>query len=234
MTVGDREFWAVLPVKRFDGAKQRLDGALDPAERRALAEAMVRDVLSTLVATKRLSGILVVTNDSRAAGYARRIGASVIGEPMAAGQSAAIARAARHLARRPRTVLLTVPGDVPLIKVDDIESLMIAHRDSNLTLAPARGRFGTNGLVVTLPTTLRFRFGADSHRLHHMAAHDSGLGAHDVAIPNLDLDIDTPDDLGELLRRKPAGYTAGAIAKMRLASRIDERNPGSTELDVIL
>ena len=37
---------AVLPVKRFDEAKQRLGEVLRPGSRRALAEAMLIDVLN--------------------------------------------------------------------------------------------------------------------------------------------------------------------------------------------
>ena len=40
---------AVLPVKHFDDAKQRLDRALNAGTRRALAEAMVSDVLHALL-----------------------------------------------------------------------------------------------------------------------------------------------------------------------------------------
>ena len=39
---------AVLPVKRFGRAKQRLGSALGAAERRELAAAMVADVLAAL------------------------------------------------------------------------------------------------------------------------------------------------------------------------------------------
>ena len=39
---------AVLPVKRFSAAKQRLAEGLEPGRARSLAEAMVRDVLTAL------------------------------------------------------------------------------------------------------------------------------------------------------------------------------------------
>jgi 2-phospho-L-lactate guanylyltransferase len=40
--------WALLPLKRFSAAKQRLAGVLSPAERRSLVLAMASDVLDTL------------------------------------------------------------------------------------------------------------------------------------------------------------------------------------------
>ena len=44
------DIWAVVPVKDLDGAKQRLAGLLPPTQRRALAAAMLEDVLAALVA----------------------------------------------------------------------------------------------------------------------------------------------------------------------------------------
>jgi 2-phospho-L-lactate/phosphoenolpyruvate guanylyltransferase len=40
--------WAVIPVKRFDQAKQRLSQVLDSTGRAALAAAMLGDVLEQL------------------------------------------------------------------------------------------------------------------------------------------------------------------------------------------
>ena len=57
---------AVLPVKRFTAAKQRLAEGLEPWARQVLAEAMVRDVLTALGRVRGLGGVLVVTNEPRA------------------------------------------------------------------------------------------------------------------------------------------------------------------------
>ncbi|MBL8307282.1 MAG: hypothetical protein JNM33_11340, partial [Rubrivivax sp.] len=43
--------WAVVPVKPFARAKQRLAGELSGAQRAALAACMLRDVLTALAAT---------------------------------------------------------------------------------------------------------------------------------------------------------------------------------------
>mgnify|MGYP001183629231 FL=1 len=57
------EIWAVVPVKAFASAKQRLSGVLTGSQRAELARAMLQDVIATLRATTRISRILVVTND---------------------------------------------------------------------------------------------------------------------------------------------------------------------------
>ena len=39
------DIWAVVPIKELDGAKQRLAPLLTPAQRRALIEVMMNEVL---------------------------------------------------------------------------------------------------------------------------------------------------------------------------------------------
>ncbi|HEX8101827.1 MAG TPA: hypothetical protein VF533_04400, partial [Solirubrobacteraceae bacterium] len=68
---------AVLPVKTFARAKQRIATAVDGADRRALAEAMVGDVLAALAAVDGLAGVVVVTAEPRARALAEAAGARV-------------------------------------------------------------------------------------------------------------------------------------------------------------
>ena len=70
--------WAVVPVKRFDQAKQRLSGMLDSAGRASLAAAMLSDVLEQFSETAGLTGVLVVTSDTEATAIAGSFGAAVL------------------------------------------------------------------------------------------------------------------------------------------------------------
>ena len=51
------DIWAIIPVKEFDGAKDRLSGLLSPQQRRVLAETMLTDMLDA-VAGSRLGDVL--------------------------------------------------------------------------------------------------------------------------------------------------------------------------------
>ena len=62
--------WAAVSVKEFAGAKQRLSALLTPAQRQALAAAMLQDVLAAL-SEAPLAGIMVNTVDPEAAALAR-------------------------------------------------------------------------------------------------------------------------------------------------------------------
>ena len=63
---------AVVPVKEFEGAKQRLSSCLSPEERRALATTMLEDVLDARERGRDLAGLIVVTVDPVATSLAAR------------------------------------------------------------------------------------------------------------------------------------------------------------------
>lgn len=81
---------AILPVKTFGRAKQRLGQAFP--DRPALAAAMVADVLEALAAVPSLDGVIVVTAEPIAARIAAEMGAQVVHDPAESGQSDAAAR----------------------------------------------------------------------------------------------------------------------------------------------
>src|SRR3954452_18487014 len=81
--------FAVLPVKRFDAAKQRLRAALAPSARRALARAMVHDVVDALDRVAGIERIVVVTAEDSVRALAAPRGDAVIDDTEGSGQSPA-------------------------------------------------------------------------------------------------------------------------------------------------
>ena len=69
------DIWAVVPIKELDGAKQRLAPLLSPAQRRALIEVMMGEVLQAVAGAKSLAGLMVVTLDPQATALASRLAA---------------------------------------------------------------------------------------------------------------------------------------------------------------
>src|SRR5688572_23941893 len=63
---------AIIPVKRFGVAKQRLLEALDRPGRAALVKAMLDDVLAATVSAKLTERVIVVTGERRAERIALR------------------------------------------------------------------------------------------------------------------------------------------------------------------
>jgi len=212
---------AILPVKSFGAAKQRLSGLLAGGSRQALAQAMFCDVLATLRHVPGLDAITVVTGDRVAEIAAAGHGAHVLRDDLQEGQSAAALIGIRHAMAAGFERALLVPGDTPLIDPDELTALLAdaEERELGIVMVPDRHGTGTNGLLLAPPAAIEPSFGPGSLERHLAAARAAGLPHAVEQPPSLLLDVDTPDDLGELSailegRRGQARLTRGALAQL--------------------
>ena len=204
---------AVLPVKTFARAKQRISGAVDGASRRALAEAMVGDVLAALTAVEGLDGVVVVTAEPRARALAEAAGARVVHDGREAGQSVAAAAGIDVALEEGAERVLLVPGDCPALDPAEVGGLLARHRGPGLVIVPDRHGSGTNALLIAPPRAVAPSFGPGSFARHSAAAHAAGAALHVAGLPSLVLDVDTPDDLDAL--RSALDARAGGAARTR-------------------
>jgi 2-phospho-L-lactate/phosphoenolpyruvate guanylyltransferase len=189
---------AVLPVKDFSRAKQRLRSGLDPQAREDLAEAMLEDVLDALELANKLEAVLVVTDGPGARSVAERHRARVI-EDHAAGHNAAAQQGVDAVLAAGGERALLVPGDCPALEPGEVDQLLDRTATSpSALIVPDRHGTGTNALLLTPPDALAPSFGPGSCARHLEHARAAGLDAEVVHVPSLALDIDTPDDLGVL------------------------------------
>jgi 2-phospho-L-lactate guanylyltransferase len=211
--------FAILPVKRFGGAKARLGDELSGGTRRALAEAMVTDVLMALRRTDAVHEVLLVTAEPAAEAIGRGYGASVVHDDAEAGQSAAakigIARALEAGATR----ALLVPGDCPALDPAELAALLERGPQHGLTIVPDRHGSGTNALLLTPPDAIEPAFGPGSRERHEAAAAAAGVPYSVEDVPTLALDVDTADDLVALRqalaeRRGGAAHTRGMLSRL--------------------
>ena len=154
-----------VPVKDLVNAKQRLVGVLGPAERAALARAMLADVLRAL-GDARLGPVWVVTRDLEAAALARAFGADVLGEDANRGHTAAVAAARAEAVRRGARTFVTIPGDVPCVTSAELAALAAAAADAPAVFVPSRSALGTNGVALTPPSVMDLVLDRKSTRLN--------------------------------------------------------------------
>ena len=196
--------WAVVPVKEFEGAKQRLSPYLSPDQRRALATIMLEDVLEALSAVKALAGVLVVTVDPVAASLAERYGARIVADGARDGHTGAVTAAARLLVREGQAGMVTLPGDIPRLSPTEIAATLAAHRPAPaFTIVPSHDDLGSNTIVCSPPDAVPLRFGEDSFYPHLDAARAQGIEPLVVRHPGIGMDIDNPVDLVAFLRMSP-------------------------------
>jgi 2-phospho-L-lactate guanylyltransferase len=206
---------AILPVKRFELAKTRLGEQLQPAQRRALAQAMVSDVLDALLASERLEAVLVVTNETSVAELASERGAQVLADPAESGQSAAALIGVAHALAAGYERVLLVPGDCPAVEAGALRILLERPmRPPAVTIVSDRVGSGTNALLLAPPDAIEPGFGPDSFARHRDRTERVQADWHSEPLPSLLLDIDTPEDLA-LLRSAHAGpATARVLAEL--------------------
>ena len=205
---------AILPVKSFGAAKQRLASALGPRSREALARAMFADVLASLGRVDELDAVVVVTADPVAEGSARGEGVPVLRDPAQAGQSAAASIGIAYAIAEGFERTLLVPGDTPLLDPAEVASLLAAPRA--VSIVPDRHGTGTNALVLSPPDAIAPSFGPGSLRRHVEAAGAAGVPEAVTRVATLMLDVDTGDDLSALMdalagRRGQAPSTREAL-----------------------
>jgi 2-phospho-L-lactate/phosphoenolpyruvate guanylyltransferase len=192
---------AVLPVKRFDAAKQRLAAGIDEARRRDLAAAMVADVLEAIAAARAVDRAIVVTGDPIAQELAADAGAEVVPDPEDAGHvqaaQAGIARAEVEGAER--VVLLA--GDCPLLQPRELDRLLTGVPERYVGIVPDRHGSGTNALLLSPPDAIVPAFGEGSRARHVEAARRAGIPFGIEELPSIELDLDTPADVIALTRR---------------------------------
>jgi 2-phospho-L-lactate guanylyltransferase len=212
---------AILPVKRFGLAKQRLAERLSPEQREALAQAMVTDVLGALVISRRLDEVLVITNEPTVVSIAEPLGATIAPDHRDAGQSAAAAIGVEYAKRNGFERVLLVPGDCPALDRDELDALLDEHTDSpSVVIVPDRHGAGTNALLLAPPDVIAPSFGPESFERHRELADAAGVTSAVARPATLLIDIDTPADLAALLAgprhrapRTRAAYTAATPAR---------------------
>lgn len=187
---------AILPVKGFGRAKQRLRDAVPDGPRAGLAEAMVADVLAALGRVEGLDGVIVVTAEPAAAALGRDAGAEVVHDPAEAGQSAAAALGIARALERGADRVLLVPGDCPALDPADVARLLDAGE--SVVVVPDRHGTGTNALMLAPPDAIEPAFGPGSRASHEALAATAGASCRVLELASLGMDADTPDDLATL------------------------------------
>lgn len=189
----------LVPVKNLVNAKERLSCVLSPAERRALAEAMLQDVLGALAAVNHRTRVGVVTSDPLATTLAQRYGFTIIPDPSNLSETDAIACATEHCLAQGEDSTLVIPGDIPLVQPKDIEQVLAAVPAEGSALVPGWDERGSNAVFRRPGNLFPLRFGNDSFQPHLRAAKATGKPWRVLRLSRIGLDVDNPADLAQLL-----------------------------------
>jgi 2-phospho-L-lactate guanylyltransferase len=207
---------AIVPIKRFVSAKQRLqEHVLAPTIRRALAEAMMCDVLIALRRARRVDDVLVVTGDPKAEPLAISYDATaVVRDDKDEGHVAAAQLGVRAAMDRGAKRVLLVAGDCPLLDPAEVDELLTRVNGApEVVVIPDRDGSGTNGLLLTPPDVIVPSFGDGSRERHLGIAREAGARVEVAQVSSMALDIDRPEDLDELLAQLSFGRGRAAMTR---------------------
>jgi 2-phospho-L-lactate guanylyltransferase len=224
MSTGRPETVAVLPVKRWDAAKQRLAEDFGKGTRRALVEAMVTDVLIALRRSKKVDLTLVITKEPGVEALAHGYDADAVHDTAAETHSAAAALGVQRAVERGARRVLLIPGDCPAMDPKEVDALLArpVAEDGEVVIIPDRHGTGTNGLLLTPPQIIQPAFGPGSRERHERLAAEAGASCVVEEVRSIVLDVDTAEDLDVV--REALGEGVGNAAHTRgMLSRLARR-----------
>lgn len=219
MRYKDRVRFILIAAKQLAFAKTRLASALPEPERRALAEAMFRDVLAAALGSQRGERVAVVSSDPTLLAVAREAGAVVIDEEYPRGLNAAVSLATEALQAAGATELCTLLSDIPMVTGRDIDEVFAALRPGRgAVLVPSRDFSGTNIIARSPAGVIPTLFGRMSLAKHLEECRRAEVPCEIIRQAGPALDLDLLEDLIEFVRSAGPSNTLNHLARLGIAS----------------
>jgi 2-phospho-L-lactate guanylyltransferase len=205
----------VVPVKRLSHAKTRLAAVAGP-HREELALAFARDTVAAALACPRVTAVVAVTDDGRAAPVLADLGALVVPDVPDAGLNPALVHGAAEAARRhPGCAIGALSADLPALRPGELAVALDAAAGHERAFVPDAAGSGTTLYTAAAGLPFTPLFGPGS-RERHLAA-----GARELdldTVPSLRRDVDTEADLAAAVRLGVGPGTSAVLATPRDAS----------------
>jgi 2-phospho-L-lactate guanylyltransferase len=200
------ENWAVIPVKGLTESKTRLSAHLQGDKRRILVEALLEDVLSSIIRSRAYGTIMVISPDENV-GSRNRPPEVSFRKQSGMGLNRAVEQANRLATLGHANSLTTILADIPLVEPSDFREIVsLGSPGRRVVMAPSM-KGGTNVMLTSPPGVVSPGYGRWSYSKHLRRAQVNGISAYSLSNPRLSFDIDTMTDLVELRHRDPNGKT---------------------------
>ena len=199
--------WAVIPVKGLTESKTRLSTSLQGDQRRILVEALLEDVLASVVRSRVYGTIIVISSDENVRTRVKSQGVSFV-KQTSVGLNRAIEQTNRLALQKHARSVTNVLGDIPLVDPGDFKEISsLGDASQRVVMAPSL-KGGTNVMLTSPPGVVSPSYGRWSYSKHLHQAQVRGVNAYSISNSRISFDIDSSSDLIELRRRDPEGRTA--------------------------
>lgn len=206
--------WALVPFKEPPLGKSRLSDRLTSEQREVLAATMLDVVVTALLQSKTIHGLLIVSESTQLEHYISGQKNTMVLATQTRNLTDAVTQASTFATRELNcSTTFIVPADLPLITAEDIDFAMYQHQQ--ITLIPDATFKGTNGIIATPPNVFSYVFNGQSFRKHQELAQATGLNAKSLQLENFSLDVDRFEDLMQVIQKRPNSRTATVYRKLR-------------------
>lgn len=189
---------SVIPVKTFSKAKSRLGLSQDKTQQ--LCKIMLDEVLSA-ISQSQANKIIIISKDEEVFGIAKKFNAVEIFEERENGVNAAVALSEKHLNENGFDASIVFPQDIPLIRPQDVDTLIQFQKTSqSLLVVPSRKFDGTNALLRSPFDVMETHYDEDSYKIHLTTAKSRNIPTSFVLINRMMWDVDDRSDLEFIMR----------------------------------
>lgn len=197
---------AIVPVKTLADAKRRLARHLTLQERRLLVLAMLEDVLNAIESSNAFQEIIVVSPDKTVIAAATKHGSKSLLQT-GPGLNTGVLQATNQAINAGATVTTNILADIPLIQPQDFDEILRIGSDAPRVILSPSFDGGTNIMLRSPPNIIDHMYGRWSFTRHLRFAQKKQVSTYAVSNARSSFDIDTIDDLTNILRLDPVGGT---------------------------
>jgi 2-phospho-L-lactate guanylyltransferase len=209
-----KDLITIIPVSNLNESKTRLSPFLTKEERVELLKVMIKDIVQII--RDEVEEIILVSNDENVKDYAKELNVSFILEKehkedrLNNALSDAIQEVKMYFDDKD---ILILPSDIPLIKKEHI--ITVKQMDKDLIISPSKGG-GTNLLCLNSDYDFKTCFGDMSFFKHLNTANNLNMSINLIESFYISIDMNTPEDLGELILHGTGTYSYDLMKKMKI------------------
>lgn len=191
----------VIPIKKFDYSKTRLGSFLNPKERKELTKLLMLETLDKISKLEQKQTIIVSGERLELTDKFRDM--VIIKENDLNGVNNAIGMANKFIKDNKFSESLVIPIDLPFLSAKDLDDVIRTSRkfEKGICIVPSKRFDGTNVLLRKPNMVIDTFYDNNSFYNHVKSAAENNISIEIIKNENLMVDLDTVDDIMEIMGR---------------------------------